>query len=268
MKLSVFLKGFIFFSALFFSTSSWALYPDKEAYPRKDNFGVYIGAGIGTASSNTFGLGSKEDYVGLYAPTRTLSAGVALANMGIRLWDIRFEGEYSNFYQWYSVMNDQRLHTSAINSNNLPNRGQEALTGFAANIYYDMRFISDKFYPYIGAGIGKSTARYTWIDTELQPNGLGQAYSQNQSVGFTQLMVGLQYDLRIIKSSFSVEYRFMKASGVTVRPGNDGLSNIINDSFKPGEPDSSFTTEWTEPVDKNVSSVFHSVIFSIKYYLY
>ncbi|MDR2007997.1 MAG: outer membrane beta-barrel protein [Alphaproteobacteria bacterium] len=268
MRLNVFVKSFVAFFVLLYGTSAWALFPEAEGYPRKDNFGVYIGAGVGASTSNTFGLAAKEDYIALYAPTRTLSGGAALANMGIRLWDVRFEGEYSNYYQWYGVMNDQRLHTSAINAANLPKKGQEAITGFAANIYYDLRFVSDKFYPYIGAGVGKAGARYSWVDTELQPNGLGQAYSATGNVSFTQFMVGMQYDLRIIKSSFSVEYRFVKASGVTVNPSNDGLNNILNDSIRPGGSDSTFPADWEAPTSKNVASVFHTVMFSVKYYLY
>ncbi|MDR0484909.1 MAG: hypothetical protein LBH40_06505 [Alphaproteobacteria bacterium] len=268
MKLSIFLKGFVSFFVLVFSTSAWALFPDKDVYPSKDNFGVYVGVGVGTSASNTFGMASKQDYVSLYAPSRTLEGGVAFANMGLRFYDFRFEGEYSNFYQWYSVINDQRLHTSAINSNTLPSRGQEALTGFAINAYYDMRFISEKFYPYIGIGAGKAGARYVWIDTELQPNGLGQAFSGNKDVTFTQLMVGLQYDLRIIKSSFSVEYRYMKGSSVRVEPSNDGLHDITNPSYEPGGTDSGFTTDWQAPVGRDITPTFHSVIFAIKYYLY
>lgn len=270
MKLNVFLKGFVSLSVLFFSTYSWALYPEKEGYPTKrDNLGVYVGIGIGTSVSNTFDVASKEDYVGLYAPSRTLSGGVSLANLGIRLYDFRFEGEYSNFFHWYSVFNRQEYHTSAINSNTLPKKGQEALTGFAFNSYYDLRFVSNDFYPYVGFGFGSASARYVWIDRVLQPNGLGENYHANKNLGFYQFMVGMQYDLKIIKSSFSVEYRLMKAGGINVNPGNDGLHDI-NEGMEPGNPDSLYPNEgdWIVPAEKNVSPTFHSIVFTLKYYLY
>ena len=271
MKLNVFLNGFVFLFILFFSTYSWALYPEKEGYPsKKDNLGIYVGLGIGTSVSNTFGLASKEDFVSLYAPTKSLAGGLSLATLGIRLYDFRFEGEYSNFYQWYSVINDQALHTSAISSTSLPTKGQEALTGFAFNSYYDFRFISNTFYPYIGFGVGSSSARYVSIDEFKQPNGLGENYSANKQLGFYQLMIGMQYDLKVVKSSFSVEYRFMKAQSLTVTPSNDGLHDIAGDSYLPGGVDSLYPNagDWVEPTDKNITPVFHSIVFTLKYYLY
>lgn len=270
MKLNIFLKGFVCTVVLLFSTYSWALYPEKQGYiPEKYNIGVYVGVGIGTTASNTFNLATHEDYISLYAPTRMLSSGVSLANMGIRLFDFRFEGEYSNFYQWYSIFNDARYHTTVINANNLPKKGQEAFTGFAFNAYYDLRFISNTFYPYIGAGVGSSRARFVAIDVKTQPNGLGEEYSAHKTIGFYQLMAGLQYDLKVVKSSFSMEYRLMKSDKMHVYPDNDGLYEIA-DGKKPGEAESMYPNaeDWHKPEARRVSPIFHSVIFTYRYYLY
>ncbi len=270
MNFNIFLRLFVSSFILLFSTYSWALYPEKETYiPKKYNLGVYLGLGVGISNSNTFGNAKKDRFTAMYRPEKMLSSGVSLANIGVRFFDFRFEGEYSNFYQWYKIINDTAYHTNAVNSNNLPIKGQEALTGFAFNSYYDMRFISQTLYPYIGFGVGSFKSRYISLDFVKQPNGLGENLEATKKIPFYQLMVGMQYDLKVVKSSFSVEYRLMKAGRVEVLPQNDGLHDIQDDKA-PGKPGSLFPNaeDWKKPESKTVSSIFHSIVFTFKYYLY
>ena len=83
-------------------------------------------------------------------------------------------------------------------------------------------------------------------------------------------MVGMQYDLKVIKSSFSVEYRLMKTSGLTINPGNDGTHDITDETYEPGGENSLYPNEedWIRPTNRDISPVFHSIVFTLKYYLY
>ncbi len=267
----------VFVFLLVLSVSCFALYPEKESYPyKRDDFGVYLGLGVGPSTSNTFGLAGKESYQGLYYPIKTLSSLIASAKLGLRIWDFRIESEYLKLHQWYSVMNKSGSYHSASLNTGLPTKGQEVLQSLAINLYYDMRFISDNVYPYIGVGIGRGNVKYLIVDEKMQPNGFGEQYHGNKDTLFNHIMFGVQHDMKVIRASVAAEYRLTTMGQVSLTPNNDGTkgadwmstcANTKPDPKCPGKAESLVGADWKPATSKNVSGLFHSIFFSIKYYL-
>lgn len=259
----------LIFAWIALQSNLFALYPSKIDYDYdKDNFGIYVNASLGASGSDTFGALSKEHYSALYNPVRMLSSGLISGALGMRLFDLRVETELLHFYHFYNIIYDRELVAGDFSTENFPEYGTEYVDGLAINVYYDMRFFSDTIYPYIGLGIGNSNYQVSFVDLEKQPNGLGEQYRFRGNKIFRQFMIGIQYDLKIIRSSVGFEYRLMSVSNTEMVPENDGLHDIIDDGYKPGGPDSSFPADWTPPEKQNVSPIFHSIIFTFKYYLY
>lgn len=263
------LKRFLVIIFLFclFSGVSFAEYPDKNVYPDGWVNGIYVGVNIGPSVSNTFGAASQDDFKALYTPTNMGSAGFASAVLGANVWFLRAEVEWLYIYNWTDIMNDSEAREGdQPDTSWFPNHGQEDLNNaLAVNLYYDMKFISHTFYPYIGFGAGMGKQEYHMVDLNEQPNGFGEQYEGHDVVPFGQFMLGLKYDTKIIKSSFTLEYRLTSVAAVDMDPLNNGIDgNCANDDTDCGgdyHPDP--TTH-----SRSAKSVYHSIMLGFKYYLF
>ncbi|UQY80715.1 hypothetical protein HAV_00926 [Candidatus Hepatincola sp. Av] len=262
------LKKFLLIIFLFslFSGASFAEYPDKNVYPDGWINGIYIGVNIGPSVSNTFGAAADDDFKALYTPTNMGSAGFASAVVGANVWFLRTEIEWLYIYSWTDIMNTSDKHGADVDVSWFPNNGQEVLNNaLALNLYYDMKFISHTLYPYIGFGAGMGKQEYHMIDLNEQPNGFGEEYEGHDVVPFGQFMLGLKYDTKIIKSSFTLEYRLTSVAAVDMDPLNDGIHDIT-DPDDCADTNSCHTTPTTH--SRSAKSVYHSIMLGFKYYLY
>ncbi|XWO14115.1 hypothetical protein HPDP_00832 [Candidatus Hepatincola sp. Pdp] len=265
------LKKFLLIIFLFglFSGASFAEYPDKNVYPDGWINGIYIGVNIGPSVSNTFGAAADDDFKALYTPTNMGSAGFASAVLGANVWFLRTEIEWLYIYNWTDIMNNTENHTGDVDVSWFPNNGQEVLNNaLALNLYYDMKFISHTLYPYIGFGAGMGKQEYHMIDLEEQPNGFGEQYEGHDVVPFGQFMLGLKYDTKIIKSSFTLEYRLTSVAAVDIDPLNNGIDGLNPDGCDT-DPDTC-TPNPTTPTthSRSAKSIYHSIMLGFKYYLY
>ena len=274
---------------LFFSTiNMYALYPDKEDYLYKEKaVDVYLFGGVGTAATTSLGRASQLGYKPLYSPVNLLDGGFANVGVGIRLaankgWflsNIRYEIENLYAFQRY----DRILNTSKtdIEPSVLPKKPQEVLKNAVAfSVLYDMRFLSELVYPYIGFGIGTGQFKYLSIDLNQQKyNGMGEQYNSTANDMFTQLRLGLSYDTKIVKSSFYVEYRLIAAfNSQLMTPFNDGTMNSTDENIQACFEEEEDTTradieckipdDLVRPTTKDVKYLNHVIAFGIKYYLY
>ena len=262
------LKKFLLIIFLFslFSGASFAEYPDKNVYPDGWINGIYIGVNIGPSVSNTFGAAADDDFKALYTPTNMGSAGFASAVVGANVWFLRTEIEWLYIYSWTDIMNNSENHGADVDVTWFPNNGQEVLNNaLALNLYYDMKFISHTLYPYIGFGAGMGKQEYHMIDLNEQPNGFGEEYEGHDVVPFGQFMLGLKYDTKIIKSSFTLEYRLTSVAAVDMDPLNDG-SHDINPPCDGDDPNPACPVTPTH--SRSAKSVYHSIMLGFKYYLY
>ncbi|MFL1780602.1 hypothetical protein ABSA28_00292 [Candidatus Hepatincolaceae symbiont of Richtersius coronifer] len=271
LKRSLLINFFLVISVLLGSkVPMWALYPEKQGYTYKERFAdVYIGASVGNNASGTFGFdvpsyGIKQ----LYVPTEFLNAGMLSLSVGLRIYanrntflnNFRAEAEYLYIYQWYTPIENRTVFSSSFDTSVWPKKGQEVLkNALAINLYYDFRLFSKQFYPYIGAGIGLGDVKYIFISEKEQWNGVGEQYEGGKKIPFTQFIVGIQYDAKIIKSSMFIQYRAIMGSPADINPLNNGIHS--RDSGTP-------PADYVSPQKKSVTYFNNGIAFGIKYYLY
>jgi hypothetical protein len=262
----------ILFGYIVFVGNAYALYPDKSGYTYKTTFSdIYVGLGVGSLVSSTFGVEATEyEYQGLYNPLRFLKGGSFSLNLGARFFqqtsfirNFRFEAETQYNYQWFDVIyNQTRVNATDFPRSQLPNKGQEVLkNNFAFNFIYDIRWFSDIFYPYVGVGLGYGEFVYRTVDLKEQLNGLGENYSGEKYSPFQQLIIGFQYDTKIIKSSFYVQYKYLTAfSSVDLTPSNDGIrfAQLAEGEEAPTSPTTS---------QSKASYSSHIIMFGVRYYI-
>lgn len=255
-----------------FSTQLFSFFPEKDGYPyEKNGIDVYVGAGVGAVVSNTFGSYNGDHYKPLFSPTNFLASGSASANIGMRFLDnkdtffnnFRIDAEWQYVYNWYDKLIDTSVVISSLDTSNFPDKGQEVLkNAYAINLYYDFRFFSEIFYPYLGFGLGYGQFKYLFVDTEAQPNSMGQQYEGNKRAPYYQAMIGLEYTNKIIKSSFYVQYKLIRSiDTIHIIPYNKGNDNLQN-------PDQEMPPGYTSPQPRDVTFFSHGIGFGFKYYLY
>lgn len=259
---------------------AFALYPDAQGYVyKKKALDVYVGLGYSAIVSETFkpvGNNQMFQYGSLIDPMNQLANTGLNAVVGIRLFDnsggflsnFRMEGESLYFYNMTDVIDDATLHTSDVDTTDWPPNGQEVLKqSFVFNIYYDFRQISQIAYPYIGLGVGMGQVKYLAVDVHMQPNGIGERYHGEGFVPLTQLILGFQYDTKIIKSSFFIQYRVIKGGKITATPLNNGTDNI-KEPDSTGEGGVEIPADYESPKPIDLGLLNHGITIGFKYYLY
>ncbi|MGV3278893.1 outer membrane protein [Rickettsiales bacterium LUAb2] len=223
---------------------------------------VYIGAAISTDADQSI---DKPNWQSLYNPMQMLEAYSFDLNIGIRplglvpvIRNFRIEGETQYRFSKYDVINDQTLTTWA-GQGTIPTYGKIVLKNvYMLNAYYDIRWFSDTFYPYVGVGFGTGTLDIRSIDFEKLPSGVGAEYTgEKKGVPVEQFMFGVQYDTKIIKTSVFLEYRYITSGSLSAHPNYNGRE--AGGDLPPG---------YTDPTNKDFSYKAQSLTIGIKYYLY
>jgi len=196
-----------------------------------------------------------------------------LDNGDIFIKNLRVEVESLYFYNQTAIINNSSKYTSDMTTTDWPSYGQEVLkSSVVFNIYYDFRQLSEFFYPYIGFGIGIGNVKYLAIDINELPNGVGERYHGEGFVPIGQLAFGFQYDTKIIKSSFYVQYRVVKSGKVDATPYNNGRDFIVENKPDLNNPDAvvppAIPDGYTDPVVHKLGLLNHGLSIGFKYYIY
>lgn len=226
---------------------------------------LYVGLNLGTlADVSTQNSAGNPDWQALYNPVHLLGSSGVGATIGIRplglvslLSNFRFELEYQYRNSSYKVLYNSDTANSWLPKSKVPTSASIYLKkAFVGNVYYDFRFFSNIAYPYLGFGLGTGELGIRNLDFDFLPNGVGAEYNGNKSgVPITQFIIGLQYDTKIIKTSFYVEYRYERTGTIKAIPRYDGTE--AKDAAGPnyGPP-------------KDIGFKSHTLLAGLKYYLY
>ena len=259
------------------SNKIMALYPTApEIVKPTKPISLYVGANLGTALSNTFGVSSTEyGYSGLYTPTRFLTGGLFALSFGSIIKDtVRVEAEYIHIYQEYPILSDDNIDTKPTNSTDAYQSLQNTLYGketmdraLAINVIYDFKNFSRNVYPYLGLGVGNGEYEVYYVDSTLDmKSGLGEKYCLDDSSNidscdkqvrgnFLQAFVGMGYEAKFLPVLFTLEYRYIMGPKLTVYPKN-GDNGQVRDGKNQWE------YQVGSPVDKRYSN--HSIDFSVR----
>lgn len=254
-----------------FNTSGLHAYDSLPSnyYPyNKRIVDVYIGLNLATTSDvSTHNSAGNPDWQALYNPVHLLGSSGVSANIGIRplelvpfLRNFRFEAEWQYRNSNYKILQDSEKN-GWLPKTKIPSSGAIYMkNGFLFNVYYDFRFFSNNVYPYIAFGGGAGELGIRNLDFEILQNGIGAEYhGYKAGVPITQFIIGMQYDTKIIKTSFYVEYRYERTGSIIANP------KYLGNEVKEGEtPPTGVDVQ--QP--RNIAFKMHTLLAGIKYYLY
>ena len=263
-------------------------------YPYNNTFADgYIGVGFSTIADCSLTTPSNPNWAALYNPLQLLSSYGSDVFMGIRpfnkipiLRGLRIEAAQQYRESSYKILIDNAKATW-LDKSQLPKKGRIYIRdAYLINGYYDMRWLSEVFYPYVGVGMGRGMAGAETIDYRILPNGVGEQYHGFKcGVRLTQFMVGVEYDTKIIKSSWFIQYSYEFSSKFNIVPKyfgdekgdqdkkKDDPKKVCDDKskddhHKDDHSDDNNNTPYDRPVPKDVSYKAHAITFGVKFYLF
>lgn len=261
---------FLIVLVLGFSSKSFAVEKlGKNYYPYNPRWAdIYVGLEVNTAVDQT---ASKEEWAALFYPLKMLNSGGFGVVAGIRplaifpfIRNFRFEGQISYEYSNYQILHDPQKG-SWKPAKDLPTQGKVFMKDARfVNAYYDIRWFSDTFYPYIGAGVGVANVGVKYLDISMLQNGIGQEYmGRKDSALVKQFMAGVQYDTKIFKASFFVEYRYLMSGSFMAYPKYFG-----DEPYKNGKPTNPVPPGFKKATPRSFTVKMQTIVAGVKYYLY
>lgn len=266
-------------------------------YPYHSTFAdIYLGIDIATIADVSANVSDNPRWGALYNPMAFLDNYGADFMLGVRplnnimfFRDIRLEASTQYIESRYKILQDPSLATW-VNKEDIPPYGKIILKGVLMfNAYYDMRWFSDIFYPYVGVGVGVGTLKVKALDYQLLASGMGEEYSGSKNVSVQRFMAGIEYDTKIIKASVFLQYSYEHSGNLTIYPRYNGHEADENDKkdhpnkvlaadgddkggkkddHKDSDNDNNNRPTYVNPQPRNLAYTAHSIMFGFKYYLF